>query len=1107
MATNLKSNIRTILTHNPLGVTCLFLLAAAPGVLAQTTIIKANTTTMSAAADWGSTPPSNATVGRFDATISAGDEAGLALGGNVTLAGLLFSGAMNGPVTIGSGNILTLDSSLYPGAAGIDMSAANQNVTFNNALTLHGKQAWKVASGETLTIGVGPTTTGAGVDFTGFAGTLGTLADVNGILGPWATTGSGTSMQYATVAAGTVSGYSGGTPLPATGGAATANYTVAASTALTASESANTVQATGAGGYAVSANTLTVNGVMNGSSGLLTISSGVTIGANKELVLTGPGNTTISSVIANNGGGASALTCNGTGIFTNNANSTYTGPITINSGVFVATTAGNTTSGSSGSLGNANTAGRTITINSGGELDFSHGNIMGKNGSTKNVNLPAFVINGGKLVGKAASDALGSITLNGGTIVANCTAPGSSSAGPNYATVNYYNAYLSFQLGGNVTVTGNSPSFINGNGLSFANAQDGLSLISSASTTTTPTTFTVANVTGDATPANVDLTVSAAIGDDNADCTALSGGQLVKAGPGTMLLTGLNFYRGGTTVEAGTLEVGTTDNQALPAYTTANGGTGNMFGGKANVAGALGLPGTAVILGDANTTLNNASPALLIAGAFTVGHPIVISNNATTGRYLLGGSTDNNAAFTNLITINQPLTISQVANAGANALTISGGIVSSNGSQTVTFAGPGNVMVTTTPLANGSGTLGVNVAGGDLFLTVAPTYTGTTTVNGTLDVTGLAGGTLVLGGTLIGSGTVNGSLSAAAGTAIYPGTAGPTVGTLTINSNLSLSSSSTVYFDLSTSHLSGNDQINVGGNLTLNGGVINLNALSGSANLDGGSYVLFAVTNSSSGTLPSVAWVGTAPGNAANYSLAQVNNNIVLQHQSTLAPIVTATVTPTPATRDQNVTVNATVTAGTYPVAGVTVNLSAIGGATAQAMTTSDNIHFSWTQAISPGTPLSLVANDKSLTVIASDNGGGGSTLSDTVVVPLTVVAAAEVWNGAGNGNWSNGADWVSTFAPLPGDSVAFAGTQQLTLNLDASYSIASLTFNSNAGGFSLTRMASATLDRDGGGVTNNSPNPQTIGVHWHLGGTQNIEAAAGNILSHQHHRRRRTDG
>ena len=210
----------------------LLLMAWTVGAQAQTTIIKANTATMNAAADWGGTVPNNTTVGKFDATISSGNEALLNLNGNVTLAGLLFSNNLNGPVIItNTAYTLTLDTSFYTNVAGIDMSVANQNVTFTNAITLKGKQAWKVVAGKTLTLVTAPTTTGAGVDFSGVAGTLGGLTNVNGILGPWATANSGAS--YATVSGGVVSAYTGGTTLPATGGSATANYTNNAGVALT----------------------------------------------------------------------------------------------------------------------------------------------------------------------------------------------------------------------------------------------------------------------------------------------------------------------------------------------------------------------------------------------------------------------------------------------------------------------------------------------------------------------------------------------------------------------------------------------------------------------------------------------------------------------------------------------------------------------------------------------------------------------------------------------------------------------------------------------------------------------------------------------------------
>ena len=74
---------------------------------------------------------------------------------------------------------------------------------------------------------------------------------------------------------------------------------------------------------------------------------------------------------------------------------------------------------------------------------------------------------------------------------------------------------------------------------------------------------------------------------------------------------------------------------------------------------------------------------------------------------------------------------------------------------------------------------------------------------------------------------------------------------MTINNNLTLNAG-LIDFDLGTNHLGGNDQIMVGGTLYLNGGVIHLNALDGTTNLDGGDFVLIATTNGISGTLPSI---------------------------------------------------------------------------------------------------------------------------------------------------------------------------------------------------------------------------------------------------------------
>ena len=128
------------------------------------TYTKAETTTMNAAADWQSNGvsglPGAGDAGLLDATLSAGKAATLALGGNVSIGGLIFTNSLNGPVIIGTGNTLTLNTN------GLDVSSANQSVAINCAVTVGTDQTWLAgsnnliiggaifdASGRTLTLG------------------------------------------------------------------------------------------------------------------------------------------------------------------------------------------------------------------------------------------------------------------------------------------------------------------------------------------------------------------------------------------------------------------------------------------------------------------------------------------------------------------------------------------------------------------------------------------------------------------------------------------------------------------------------------------------------------------------------------------------------------------------------------------------------------------------------------------------------------------------------------------------------------------------------------------------------------------------------------------
>lgn len=202
-----------------------------------------------------------------------------------------------------------------------------------------------------------------------------------------------------------------------------------------------------------------------------------------------------------------------------------------------------------------------------------------------------------------------------------------------------------------------------------------------------------------------------------------------------------------------------------------------------NLAGAFGSTNTAITLGDAATTTNNSSAALLTGGAFTIGRAVTIANQATTGTYTLGGNTTSASSFSGLVTTNRNLTVSQLA---GGVLNLTGGITgASSGTKTLTFGNAGAVNVSTTGISDGAtGNVAVTQAGaGTTTLAAANTYTGDTTVTaGTLAVTGSsipdANKLVISGGTvnLTGAETVNslyfGAVQKAAGTYSATGAGG-----------------------------------------------------------------------------------------------------------------------------------------------------------------------------------------------------------------------------------------------------------------------------------------------------------------------------------------------
>jgi hypothetical protein len=189
-------------------------------------------------------------------------------------------------------------------------------------------------------------------------------------------------------------------------------------------------------------------------------------------------------------------------------------------------------------------------------------------------------------------------------------------------------------------------------------------------------------------------------------------------------------------------------------------------------------------------------------------------------------------------------------------------------------------------------------------------------------------------------------------------------------------------------------------------------------------------------------------------------------------PAAGVAVTPNPAVRNQNVllTVHATNgIPGTVSSVVVDVELR-LAVQSALALVPAGGNIWTNTVTITPDT----VLGDKSLTATLTDT----TSLSGVVTIPLTVATGNNVWSGAdADNNFSSNLNWTNKTAPgYVGDSLEFAGNTRLTPNLNNSYTVAGVTFDSGAGAFTIGTDNGSTLTL-GGGLVNNSANGQTLNV------------------------------
>ncbi|HEY9275528.1 autotransporter-associated beta strand repeat-containing protein, partial [Achromobacter sp.] len=279
--------------------------------------------------------------------------------------------------------------------------------------------------------------------------------------------------------------------------------------------------------------------------------------------------------------------------------------------------------------------------------------------------------------------------------------------------------------------------------------------------------------------------------------TGWNGRSLLKAGAGTLVLSGNNTYSGGTTIAGGTLQVASDANLGAASGGVAfNGGTlaasasfdtardmALMQAGRFEVAGGATLGLVGAVSGNADLIKTGAGTLRLDSAGNAYGNTRIQEGTLIGNAGSIRGNVDNNGTL--------------VFDQGANATF--GGAISGGGAL----------------VKSGAGTLGLT---GD-----SSGFAGTTTVlGGRLALNGKLGGALNIGqgGVLGGRGTVGsgaGSMvTVAAGGTLAPGNS---IGTLTVDGDLVIEKGARYAVETNPQGTDA-DLVHVTGSATINGGSV-----------------------------------------------------------------------------------------------------------------------------------------------------------------------------------------------------------------------------------------------------------------------------------------------
>ena len=540
-------------------------------------------------------------------------------------------------------------------------------------------------------------------------------------------------------------------------------YTLSGTNRIVMDVGGGSAQINIAGSGAHTINTgLTLNDALvinQNSTGTLTVGAANSLtGTNQNLTVNGAGNTTITGTITT---GTGTLTKNSAGTLTLSGVNTFTGATTINGGT-VAISAETGLGANPAAL----TAGQ-LTLN-GGTLRTQTAAVL-INDSRRGITIGA---NGGTLetlsdltIGQAANTRnvltmTGTLTKTGAgtlTLLGDSVNTGNGAVTITDGALTLSKSSLVSAIGDTAAVAVGSGAVLNLNAPSAAYNAETVGSLAGAGTIDNVGAFGAFTLTsgGD----NTSTTFSGIIKDTGSNLT------LVKAGTGTLTLSGANDYSGATTINAGAVNL-----QSNTALGTATGGTSVAAGAALEVQNNLTVTGEAL-------TLNGTGLTAAPAGALRN----VSGTNTLTGALTLGSAS--------------------TLQSDAGTLTLTGGITGATFG--LTLAGAGNVTQTGV-IATTSGTL-TKSGSGYATLTGANTYTGATTINGgTLEIqnnTGLGttagattiatGATLALSGGLTSAEPITLNSTGVAGNGVIRNLAG----TNTLSGALTLASASSIGVD------------------------------------------------------------------------------------------------------------------------------------------------------------------------------------------------------------------------------------------------------------------------------------------------------------------------